>query len=64
MKSLCDDNEISNESNLNFTEIITKLSKERATEFNDWKDFGIALINLNHRKIISRGQLCDLFDFI
>jgi len=47
---------------LNFTEIMTKLSKERATEFSDWKDIGIALINLNHRKIISRGQLYDLFD--
>ena len=60
--SLCDDAENSNESNLNFTEIMTKLSKERATNYNDWMFIGIALINLNHRKIITRGQLYDLFD--
>ena len=59
---LCDDDNSSYNGNLNFTEIMTKLSKERATEFSDWKDIGIALINLNHRKIISRGQLYDLFD--
>jgi hypothetical protein len=55
--SLCDDTENSNESNLNFTEVMTKLSKERARNYNDWLYLGFALINLNHRKIISRGLL-------
>ena len=48
--------------NLNFTEIISKLKKERATEYDDWKDVGFAFINLFYRKIITRGQLYDLFD--
>lgn len=47
---------------LNFTEIITKLSKERATDYESWIYVGIALINLFHRKIITRGQVYDLFD--
>ena len=48
--------------NLNFTEIMTKLSKERATKYEDWLYIGVSLINLNHRKIITRGKLYDLFD--
>jgi hypothetical protein len=59
---LCDEEESVYNVNLNFTEIMTKLNKVRATEFNDWRDIGFALINLNFRKIISRGQLYDLFD--
>jgi hypothetical protein len=62
IKNLCDEEESVYNGNLNFTEIMTKLNKARATEFNDWRDIGFALINLNYRKIISRGQLYDLFD--
>jgi hypothetical protein len=47
---------------LNFTEIMTKLSKARATEYNDWFYVIVALINLSYRKIISRGQVYDLAD--
>ena len=47
---------------LNFNEIITKLSKERATDYNNWLYVGVALINLYHRKIITRGQLYDIYD--
>ncbi len=47
---------------LNFHEIVSKLSKERATECNDWFYIGVALINLYYRKIITRGQIYDLFD--
>lgn len=50
------------DSNLNFNEIISKLSKERATEFYDWFYICVALINLYYRKIITRGQIYDLFD--
>lgn len=59
--NLCDD-ETTNECNLNFEEIITKLSKERATTYNEWFYVGVALINLFHRKIISRGQVYDIFN--
>lgn len=50
------------ETTLNFIEIMTKLSKKRATKYPDWMYIGVSLINLNHRKIITRGQLYDLFD--
>lgn len=58
----CDDHKTVYDGNLNFNEIMTKLSKKRATGFDEWLYIGVALINLNHRKIISRGQLYDLFD--
>jgi len=47
---------------LNFTEIITKLSKNRATNYNDWFYVIVSLINLFYRKIISKGQVYDLSD--
>ena len=47
---------------LNFTDLMTKLSKTRATEYNDWFYVIVALINLSYRKIISRGQVYDLVD--
>ena len=47
---------------LDLDEIMTKLSKQRACDFNTWRDIGFALINLYHRKIISKGKLNDLFD--
>ena len=59
---LCDNTEITYDGKLNFNEIITKLSKERASNYNDWFYIGVALINLYYRKIISRGQIYDLFD--
>ena len=34
---------------LNFHEIISKLSKEQATEYNDWFYIGVAPINLYYR---------------
>lgn len=54
--------ETEEDNNLNFTEIMTKLSKERATKYQDWLYIGVSLINLNHRKIITRGELYILFD--
>jgi uncharacterized protein (DUF2147 family) len=39
-----------------------KLSKERATTYNDWFYVGVACINLFHRKILTRGMVYDLFD--
>ncbi len=60
---LCDNAEATYDSKLNFNEIITKLSKDRATTYNDWFYIGVALINLYYRKIITRGQIYDLFDF-
>jgi len=48
--------------NLNFNEIITKFDKERASDYNTWKDIGFAYINLYHRKFITRGNLYDSFD--
>ena len=59
---LCDDTKTEYEGNLNFNEIITKLSKDRATNYNDWFYIIVALINLYYRKIISRGQIYDLAD--
>ena len=62
ISALYDDAESPKECNLNFAEIMKKLSKERASDYQKWLYVGISLINLNHRKIISRGQLYDLFD--
>ena len=59
---LCDDSEPTYEGNLNFMEIMTKLGKERASEYYSWVYVGIALINLHHRKIFTRGQLYDIYD--
>ena len=59
---LCDNAETSYDGKLNFNEIITKLSKDRASTYNDWFYIGVALINLYYRKIITRGQIYDLFD--
>ena len=59
---LCDNTETSYDGKLNFNEIITKLSKERSSNYNDWFYIGVALINLYYRKIITRGQIYDLFD--
>lgn len=65
---LCDDDDNNNNNNntyngnLNFTEIITKLSKERATNYNDWIYIIVALINLYYRKIITRKLIYDLAD--
>jgi hypothetical protein len=61
-KKLCDDETTTYECKLDFTEIMTKLSKDRATNYKVWVYIGICLINLFHRKIISRGQVYDLFD--
>lgn len=47
---------------LNFTEIMTKLSKVRATDYSDWFYVIVSLINLFYRKIISKGQVYDLAD--
>jgi hypothetical protein len=59
---LCDNTEKSYDGKLNFNEILTKLSKDRATNYNDWFYVGVALINLYYRKIITRGQIYDMFD--
>ncbi len=59
---LDDDIETPYEGNLNFAEIMTKYTKDRATEHKTWLNIGIALINLHHRKIIKRAQLYELFD--
>jgi len=61
-KEFEDTEETKYDGNLNFTEIITKLKKERATEYNPWFYVGVALINLYHRKIFTRGQLMDIYD--
>ena len=59
---LCDSDEIAYDGKLNFNEIMTKLSKQRATDYSDWFYVIFANINLFHRKIISRGQVYDLSD--
>jgi hypothetical protein len=59
---LCDNTETAYDGKLNFNEIITKLSKDRATTYNDWFYIGVALINLYYRKVITRGQMYDMFD--
>ena len=41
---------------------MTKLSKTRANDYSTWIYICITLINLYHRKIITRGQIYDLFD--
>lgn len=46
----------------NFTEIMTKFSKERASNYQSWIYMCIALINLYYRKIITKGDLYNLFD--
>ena len=56
------DTEITYDGTLNFNEIMTKLSKDRATNYNDWFYIIVALINLFYRKIITRGQIYDLAD--
>ncbi len=61
-EDLCDNTETTNDGKLNFNEIITKLSKERASTYNDWFYVAVALINLYYRKIITRGQIYDMFD--
>ena len=62
IKEYEDTEETKYDGDLNFTEIITKLKKERATEYNPWFYVGVALINLYHRKIFTRGQLMDIYD--
>jgi hypothetical protein len=47
---------------LDLDEICTKFSKKRACDYDTWRDIGFALINLFHRKIITKGKLNDLFD--
>jgi hypothetical protein len=59
---LCDNTETTYDGKLNFNEILSKLSKDRATSYNDWFNIGVALINLYYRKIITRGQIYDIFD--
>lgn len=59
---LYDNTEITYDGTLNFNEIMTKLSKDRATNYNDWFYIIVALINLFYRKIITRGQIYDLAD--
>ena len=59
---LNDDITTTYDGSLNFTEMMTKLSKERATEYQPWFYVGTALMNLYHRKIIRKGQLYELFD--
>jgi hypothetical protein len=43
---LCDNTETSYDGKFNFNEIISKLSKERATNYNDWFYVCVSLINL------------------
>ncbi len=59
---LVDNAETTYDGILNFNEVITKLSKGRATSRNDWFYVGVALINLHYRKIITRGQIYDMFN--
>ena len=59
---LCENTATIYDGKLNFNEIIAKLSKDRASTYNDWFYIGVALINLYHRKIITRGQIYDMFD--
>jgi hypothetical protein len=48
--------------NLNFPEIMEKLSKERATNYQEWFYICVSLINLYYRKFLTRGMIYDLFD--
>jgi len=61
-KMLFDDETSTCECKFNFNEIMTKLSKKRASVYKDWFYICVSLINLFHRKIITRGQIYDLFD--
>ena len=61
-KMLFDDETSTNDCKFNFNEIMTKLSKKRASVYKDWFYICVSLINLFHRKIITRGQIYDLFD--
>ena len=62
IEKFCDDVAVVYDGTLNFTEIMTKLSKTRANDYSTWIYICITLINLYHRKIITRGQIYDLFD--
>ena len=62
IEKLKDDDNTKYEGSLNFTEIITKYKKERATDYNTWFNIGVALINLYHRKILTRAQLYDIYN--
>ena len=59
---LNDDISKPNDCSIDFSTMMTKFSEKRATDYNDWIYPIIALINLCHRKIISRGQVYDLAD--
>ncbi len=59
---LCDNTETTYDGKLNFNQIITKLSKDRASTYNNWFYIGVALINLYYRKIIIRGPIYEMFD--
>jgi hypothetical protein len=59
---LCENTATTYDGKFNFNEIISKLSKDRASTYNDWFYVGVALINLYYRKIITRGQIYDMFD--
>jgi hypothetical protein len=61
-EELFDNAETSYDGKLNFNEIITKLSNKRADDNNDWIAILITLINLSNRKIISKGQVYDIFN--
>jgi len=61
-ENLCDDAKTEYDGNLIFEVIMRKLSKDRATKYDDWFYVIVALINLHYRKIISRGQVYDLAD--
>ena len=57
-----DNNNTTYDGSLNFNEIMTKLSKDRATNYNNWFYIIVALINLYYRKIITRKLIYDLAD--
>jgi hypothetical protein len=59
---LCYNVKASYDDKLNFNEILSKLSKDRATNFYCWFYVGVAFINLYYRKVITRGQTYDMFD--
>lgn len=63
IQSLCDDdNQTLYDGKLNFGEIVIKLSKERATDYDPWFYVGVSLINLFYRKIITKAQVYEYFD--
>ncbi len=59
---LCDNTETTYDGKLNFNKIISKFSKERAWNYNDWFYIDVSLINLYYCKIITRWQIYNLFD--